>query len=197
MDLQKGNTSIIIGVIGFAVVAVLGYLMISGTMSNQTTEKEVMMEDKTDSQVQKDETAMKADETSMDAKDTTMKSGYKGKVLAGTTTPFIDFNQSDYEKALSENKIILLDFYANWCPVCRGEAPIMEGGFNGLQNKNMVGFRVNYNDPETDEFEKELAKKYEVTYQHTKVILKEGKQILKDGAVWDSETFTEQVNSVL
>src|SRR5688572_4803410 len=41
--------------------------------------------------------------------------GYKGKLLAGnSTSPFLEFTKTDYETALSENKIILLDFYANW-----------------------------------------------------------------------------------
>ena len=52
-----------------------------------------------------------------------MVAGYSGKVLAGTTSPYLDFKKADYDKALADNKIIVLDFYANWCPICREEAP--------------------------------------------------------------------------
>jgi len=36
---------------------------------------------------------------------------FKGKIIAGKTTPYLEFNQEDYEKALSENKIILKLFF--------------------------------------------------------------------------------------
>ena len=40
--------------------------------------------------------------------------------------------------------------------------------------------RVNYNDPDTDQEEKELAKKYGITYQHTYVqIDSAGKELTK------------------
>ena len=37
----------------------------------------------------------------------------------------------------------------------------------------MTVIRVNYNDPETDQEEKDLAKKYNVVYQHTFVQIDE------------------------
>jgi thioredoxin 1 len=126
-----------------------------------------------------------------------MESGYNGKILVDAETPFVEFTQKDYEKALADGKVVILDFYADWCPICRGEAPVLEQGFRSLNNPDVIGFRVNYNDTETDADEEALAKKYGVTYQHTKVIIKDGTQVLKDGQVWDAETFVEQVNSVL
>ena len=58
--------------------------------------------------------------------------GYSGKVLAGNTSPYLDFKKADYDKALSSGKIIFLDFYANWCPICRGEAPELKTGFDTI-----------------------------------------------------------------
>src|SRR3989344_7353244 len=58
--------------------------------------------------------------------------GYKGVVLAGSSSPFLEFNKSDYEKALISGKIIFLDFYANWCPICRAETPEIHAGFDSL-----------------------------------------------------------------
>ncbi len=40
-----------------------------------------------------------------------------------------------------------------------------------LSAENVVGFRVNYNDDQTDENEKALAKKLGVAYQHTKIVV--------------------------
>src|SRR3989338_5944197 len=46
---------------------------------------------------------------------------FAGKVLAGSTTAYLDFNKADYDQALKGGKIILLNFYATWCPLCQSE----------------------------------------------------------------------------
>lgn len=126
-----------------------------------------------------------------------MIEGYSGKVLAGITSPYIIFNKTDYDKALASGKVVFLDFFANWCPICREEAPNLKAGFDDLQTDKVVGFRVNYNDTETDEDEKKLAKEFGITYQHTKVILKNGKEVKKSLESWDKETFLKEINSAL
>ncbi len=121
---------------------------------------------------------------------------YKGKVLAGKNSKYIEFNLEDYKKAKSEGKIIFLDFYANWCPICRAEFLEILSGFNELSSDDVVGFRVNFNDSETDEAEKALAKEFKIPYQHTKVILVDGKVVLKDGDSWDKETFLNEIGKI-
>jgi len=124
-------------------------------------------------------------------------SQYSGVVIVDAASPFIEFKKKDYDDALKSNKIIILDFYADWCPICRGEAPLLEKGFRDLNNPDVIGFRVNFKDTQTDEDEEELAKQFAITYQYTKVILKDGKEVLKDGEVWDTETFLSTVRSVI
>lgn len=119
------------------------------------------------------------------------------KVLAGESAPFLEFNKADYEKALADNKIILLDFYANWCPICRGEAPILIEGFNSLSSDKIIGFRVNFKDSDTDKDEEKLAKDFNIPYQHTKVILKNGKEILRSTDSWTKEIFDAEIAKAL
>ena len=125
-----------------------------------------------------------------------MVAGYSGKVLAGTTSPYFVFTKADYDKALSSGKVVFLDFYANWCPICREETPDLKAGFDNLNSDKVVGFRVNYNDSDTDEDEKALAKQFAITYQHTKVILKDGKQVLKSQDSWDKEMFDKEIGAL-
>lgn len=133
-------------------------------------------------------------ETVIDKDKTMTKTGFLGNVIAGTKTPYVSFTQKDYEKAIMDGKIIFLDFYANWCPICRAEAPEIEAGFDSLDNKNIVGFRVNFKDSETDEDENRLAKEFEIPYQHTKVILQNKKVLLKDGDSWDRNKLIDELS---
>lgn|SRR3989344_1759231 len=120
-------------------------------------------------------------------------SGYAGTKLAGSTSPYYEFAQGDYETALRENKIILLNFYANWCPLCKAEEPDVLAAFNELKNPNIVGFRVNYKDSDTDEVESSLAREFGIPYQHTKVIIQNGEQVLKAPDTWDKQRYLTEL----
>lgn len=119
--------------------------------------------------------------------------GYDGELLAGKGSLYLAFNKTDYDKAVAEGKTVFLDFYADWCPICRAEAPEIKVGFDGLGRDDVVGFRVNYNDPDTDDFEKALAREFNIPYQHTKVILKNGKEVFRSGDSWTAEDFSKTI----
>lgn len=127
--------------------------------------------------------------------DTGMMQAYSGTVLAGTSAPLLDFTKADYEAALKTDKLIVLYFYANWCPICRAEFPVMQEAFNDLTTDAVVGFRVNYNDNQTDANEKNLAREFGVAYQHTKVFVKNGKQVLKSPESWDKNRYESEINT--
>ena len=66
--------------------------------------------------------------------------GYSGKVLAGNKSFLLDFNKADYEKALVSGKLIVIYFYANWCPICKNEVPKLYSAFNELDSDKVMGF---------------------------------------------------------
>lgn len=120
-----------------------------------------------------------------------------GGVIAGSVTPYKEFTKADYDRAIADGKVVFLNFYANWCPVCRAEAPDLVDGFNKLNNPNVVGFRVNFKDDETDEAEKALASEFGITYQHSKVIVKDGQTVYKQIAEdWDSNKVVSELGSL-
>ena len=138
---------------------------------------------------------MENEKTMMD-KDKNMMSEYKGKVLAGTITPYIDFNKEDYDNALEENKIILLNFYASWCPTCRAEQPVIFSAFNDINRKDVVGFRVHWRDGEDNGDAVSLAEQFGVSYQHTKVLIKNGQKVLKAPDAWSKQRYFDELAKV-
>lgn len=93
----------------------------------------------------------------------------------------------------SVNDRRVLFFYANWCPTCIPADKSFSEGISQIP-EDVTLIRVNYNDTETDQEEKDLAKKYGVTYQHTFV------QIDSDGNAvkkWNGGKIEELLNNLL
>lgn len=183
------NKNIIFAIIILTLILGASYIVYT---TSSTSSDEAMVADE-QAMMPKEETSMMESESMSDESNML----YSGQQIAGTVSPYIVFNSKDYEKALAEGKTVFLEFYASWCPVCRGEAPDIEAGFNQLNDPNVVGFRVNYNDPDTDDTEKALAQEYGVTYQHTKVIIQNGEVVLKNGEVWDTERFLTELQTFI
>ncbi|MEK7584605.1 MAG: thioredoxin family protein [Patescibacteria group bacterium] len=152
---------------------------------------EIKTDDKDDAMMKDDDVA--EDETMMKDKEISGSTSFRGTVLAGSAAPLLDFDQEDYEAALAANKNIVLYFYATWCPICVAEFPKMQLAFNQLDDNSVVGFRVNYNDNQTDAYETGLAREFGVAYQHTKVFIKNGQRILKAPDSWDTDRYVSEI----
>ena len=192
MNYKKGITApAIVGVI--AIVLILGGVYFLSVMSKPEVDLEHNGEMVEESENMMPEDAVMEDGTMTDEM---MEENFTGEILAGTDSLLLDFNQKDYQKALAEKKLVVLYFYANWCPVCIAEFPLMQSAFDKLANDDVIGFRVNYNDNQTDGDEKALAREFGVAYQHTKVILKDGERVLKSPEGWDEARYLSEINNL-
>lgn len=88
---------------------------------------------------------------------------FVGFVSAGEIKPF---NQEEFDKARSDGEVVLLDFYATWCPTCRKQQPVIAEALSQEQFSSVVAFKVDY-DSASD-----LKQEFKIQRQSTLVLLK-------------------------
>ncbi|MBI2575364.1 thioredoxin family protein [Candidatus Woesearchaeota archaeon] len=113
----------------------------------------------------------------------------EGSLLAGSESgaKYYEYRESAYKQALADGKIVYLEFHATWCPICREQEPHIFSAFNSLENPGVVGFRVNY------DREAALKREFNVAYQHTRVIIKDGKVVKKASDFWNSDRIRSEL----
>lgn len=108
-----------------------------------------------------------------------------------TGARYVEYPQGIVNGGSVSNRRVLF-FYASWCPFCRPADAEFRDRMSEIPGDVTV-IRVNYNDSDTDEGEKNLARQYGVTYQHTFV------QIDPDGtavATWNGGKLKELLNHI-
>jgi len=180
------NPTMIIVII--AVVAVFGIgeiaLFQQSSQSDSTMNKDEVMTPKEDTAVKTTDAMMKKDEPSMEKSDDKMM----GDTM--TSSRYVEFTKASLDTASSNRRVLF--FYASWCSTCRPT----DANFKASQSKipeEVTVIRVNFNDPETDQDEKDLAKKYGITYQHTFVQVDgAGKEVAK----WNGGQLDELLTNI-
>ncbi len=160
------NTSVL--VVALLVLAFGGIGLYALMTSRPSMTKSDSMEDSAILTVDGDENAMRNDSTEM------ADSGTEMMQKVGT---YSQFSPELLANSVSTRRVLF--FFANWCPTCQpADKSFSEN--NAKIPADVTVIRVNYNDTETDQAEKDLAKKYGITYQHTFVqIDASGEEIAK------------------
>lgn len=117
-------------------------------------------------------------------------------ILSDGVSKYYDWNKELFDKAIAEGKTVYLEFSANWCPTCQSQEPHLIAGFAELNDPNVIGFKIHYKDDQTTDEHTSLAKQYGIAYQHTKVVLKNGKQVLKSPEAWAKDRFLEEMRKL-
>ncbi|MBP6913533.1 MAG: thioredoxin family protein [Candidatus Levybacteria bacterium] len=103
---------------------------------------------------------------------------------------YVQYSKAALDSASSGRRVLF--FYASWCPTCKpADASFTQDASKIPDDVTLI--RVNYNDPETDQEEKDLAKKYGITYQHTFVQIDgTGKEVTK----WNGGQIDELLSNI-
>jgi thiol-disulfide isomerase/thioredoxin len=103
------------------------------------------------------------DDINEDQSDVNQLSDEKEVVFVSDTN-YLNFSKSVLTQTQNTRRVLF--FYANWCPTCKAAEENIKSNLGKLP-QDVTIIRVNYNDTDTDDDEKDLAKKYSITYQHT------------------------------
>ena len=100
------------------------------------------------------------------------------------------FDQASFDQALAEGKLMMVDFWAEWCGPCRMLGPVVEDLGKQYAGKAVVG-KVNVDE------EQELAVRYGVMSIPTVIFFKNGKEIDRKVGVMPAGAFTEVLDKNL
>ena len=117
-------------------------------------------------------------------------------LIGGGTSRYYNWDKAMFDKAVAEGKTVYLEFSADWCGICQKQEPHLIAAFSELNDPNVVGFKIHYKDDQTTPEHAALAQQYQIAYQHTKVILKNGKQVLKSPEAWTKDKFLQEMRSL-
>tara|TARA_B100002019_G_C21029908_1_gene479077 strand:+ start:61 stop:372 length:312 start_codon:yes stop_codon:yes gene_type:complete len=102
----------------------------------------------------------------------------------------MELNDNTLENTLNHNKVVLLDFWAEWCGPCRILGPTIEELEKDFKDKAVIG-KLNVTD------NPQSSSKYSVRSIPTVIIYKNGEEVERLVGVRDKTFYTDKINYYL
>lgn len=90
-----------------------------------------------------------------------------GNAMADT----VPYSQATFDKLQHEGKPILIGVHADWCPVCRAQAPVIESLLKQKNYQGIASLRVDFDN------QKDVVRAFHVLRQSTLIVFKGGKEV--------------------
>jgi len=81
------------------------------------------------------------------------------------------FTQATFDQLQNQGQPILVFIYANWCPTCRTQEPIVAKLLKQEAYQGITGLRVDFDQ------QKNVVKAFNVVMQSTLIVFKSGKEV--------------------
>lgn len=94
------------------------------------------------------------------------------------------YRAQTFKRLLASGQPIVVDFHADWCPVCRAQAPIIRGLLSSPEFKDLTVLIANY------DTELPLRKSLNVSQQSTLVAFRRGKEVARSTGETSPEKLT-------
>lgn len=102
----------------------------------------------------------------------------------------VEFTDANFDSYLSENEVVVADFWAEWCGPCRMVGPIIEGLAEAYQGKAMIGkVDIEAND--------DLATRFAIRSIPTVLYFKNGQLADKQVGAAPKEEFEDKLKALL
>jgi thioredoxin 1 len=98
-------------------------------------------------------------------------------------------NQEEFENTIKNNKLVLIDFFATWCPPCKMIGPVLEELQDLIKDVLIVKMDVDLNE--------DLAKQFKIMNIPTLMLFKNGELVQKEIGVKDLAYLIDMVKTQL
>lgn len=96
----------------------------------------------------------------------------------------------NYSQAISSTPVVLVEFYATWCPHCQRMMPVIE------QIKELLAGSVNIYQLDIDK-NQELADTEKVNSTPTFIIYRDGKAVWRESGEMDGQVLLDKIQSYM
>ena len=100
------------------------------------------------------------------------------------------FKTDEFDSAVEQAPLAMVDFWADWCGPCKSLSPVIESLAEQYEGKALIG-KVNVDE------ERELAIRFGVMSIPTVVFLKNGREFDRKVGVMPAEAFTQVLDKNL
>ena len=90
-----------------------------------------------------------------------------------STAGWQTYDEAEFVMAQGKGKTIVVDVYADWCPTCRAQAPILEQLRKERQDGNTLFVKVNFDK------EKAFLRDHRIPRQSTVLVFKGKKEVVR------------------
>ena len=94
-------------------------------------------------------------------------------------------SEDEFESVINENKLVLVDFYATWCPPCKMLAPILEEVQDILEDVEIVKIDVDENE--------EISRRFKIMSIPNLILFKDGQMVESEVGLKDQQFIVEMI----